>query len=84
MENSLDKLQTDNNERFAMKLPLLEGNRQIYLGQMFVTMLRLDRSLSYTDQQKKQFDVELIASVIEELGIDVDDIAWELKLRKDN
>ena len=84
MTNLSTKSEFNSNERFAVKLPILEGDHQIYLGQMFVTMLRLNRSLAYTDDQNKQFDIELVASVIEELDINLEDIAKELENRKLN
>lgn len=63
--------------RSTIKLPELEGDTQIFLGQTIVTLIRLniENDECYSKDQQHYFKAELMASVLEELNISLDDIA---------
>ena len=60
----------------TFKLPRLEGDTQVWLGQMIVSIIRLniENDTFYSPQMQKGFKTELMASIIEELGISTDDL----------
>lgn len=63
--------------RSTINLPLLEGDSQIFLGQTIVSLIRLnlENDDCYSLDMQHAFKVELMASVIEELNISIDEIA---------
>lgn len=70
--------------RSTINLPTLEGDTQIYLGQTIVAIIRLniENDCVYTSKMQHGFKVELMASVLAELNISIDDIAKVYQDRK--
>lgn len=68
------------------KLPHLEGDTRVWLGQMIVSIIRLniENNTIYSPQMQKGFKTELMASVIEELGITIDDLQKVYQSRSTN
>lgn len=70
--------------RSTIELPTLEGDTQIYLGQTIVSLVRLniENDTCYSKDMQHGFKVELMASILEELKISIDDIARVYQERK--
>lgn len=70
--------------RSTIELPRLEGDTQIYLGQTIVTLMRLsvENDICYSKEMQHCFKVEIMASVLEELNVSLDDIAEVYQERK--
>ncbi|MEG0108333.1 MAG: hypothetical protein RSO15_14940 [Bacteroides sp.] len=70
--------------RMTIELPSLEGDTQIYLGQTIVSLIRLniENDDCYSLDMQHGFKVELMASVLEELNVSIDDIAKVYQERK--
>lgn len=70
----------------TFKLPSLEGDTQVWLGQMIVSIIRLniENDTIYSPQMQKYFKTELMASVLEELGITTDDLQNVYQSRKED
>ncbi|MDU8957479.1 MAG: hypothetical protein E7G31_14640 [Bacteroides sp.] len=70
----------------TFKLPRLEGDTQVWLGQMIVSIIRLniENDTFYSPQMQKGFKTELMASIIEELGISTDDLQKVYQSRKED
>lgn len=70
--------------RSTINLPTLEGDTQIYLGQTIVAIIRLniENDCVYSSKMQHGFKVELMASVLAELNISLDDIAKVYQDRK--
>lgn len=70
----------------TFKLPRLEGDTQVWLGQMIVSIIRLniENDTFYSPQMQKGFKTELMASIIEELGITTDDLQKVYQSRKED
>lgn len=68
------------------KLPCLEGDTQVWLGQMIVSIIRLniENDTIYSPQMQKGFKTELMASIVEELGITTDDLQRVYQSRNTN
>lgn len=60
-----------------INLPILEGDTQVYLGQTIVAIIRLhlENDFTYSKDMQHGFKTELMASILEELNISIDDIA---------
>ena len=63
-------------ERSIIKQPELEGDTEIWLGQTIVGLIRLnmENDTCYTPSLQHVFKCELMASILEELNITVEDI----------
>lgn len=74
----------DRDLRTTFELPQLEGDTQIYLGQTIVTLMRLavENDTCYSKDMQRYFKTEIMASVLEELDISLDDIAKVYQERK--
>ena len=61
----------------TIELPTLEGDTQVYLGQTIVAIIRLniENDIVYSKEMQHGFKTELMASILEELNISLDDIA---------
>ena len=59
-----------------IKFPVLEGDSEIYLGQTIVTLVRMgiENNNTYSDETQHRFKVELMASVLSELDVTLDDL----------
>lgn len=70
----------------TIKLPELAGDTQVWLGQTIVSIIRLsiENDCVYSKEIQHGFKAELIASMLEELNISVDDIAKVYQSRKEN
>ena len=70
--------------RSTIELPKLEGDTQIYLGQTIGTLMRLsvENDICYSKEMQHCFKVEIMASVLEELNVSLDDIAKVYQERK--
>lgn len=80
-----DKTSSKANEMHTtIELPSLEGDMQFYLGQTIVTLIRLsiENDNCYSKEMQRGFKVELMASVLAELNISLDDIAKVYQDRK--
>lgn len=65
-----------NDEISTIKLPTLEGDTQIYLGQTIVTLIRIaiENKQCYSKKTQHYFKIELMASILEELNISTAEI----------
>lgn len=61
----------------VINLPTLEGDFQVPLGQTIVAIIRLhvENDITYSKDVQHDFKTELMASILEELNISIDDIA---------
>ena len=66
-----------------IKFPELEGDSYIYLGQAIVTLIRmgLENNVEYSLETQHRFKVELMASVLTELNVSLDDLKREYESR---
>lgn len=73
-----------NDMRTTIELPSLEGDTQIYLGQTIVTLMRLsiENDNCYSKEMQRGFKAEILASILEELDVSLDDIAKVYQERK--
>lgn len=73
------------NSKTLIKFPVLEGDSLIYLGQTIVTLVRMgiENNNTYSDETQHRFKVELMASVLSELEVSLDDLKKEYDARKD-
>lgn len=80
------EIQKKNNSKTLIKFPVLEGDSQIYLGQTIVTLVRMgiENNNTYSDEIQHRFKVELMASVLSELDVTLDDLKKEYDARKNN
>lgn len=80
------EIQKKNSSKTLIKFPVLEGDSQIYLGQTIVTLVRIgiENNNIYSDDTQHRFKVELMASVLSELNISLDDLKKEYDARKNN
>lgn len=80
------KIQKKNNSKTLIKFPVLEGDSQIYLGQTIVTLVRMgiENNIAYSDEIQHRFEVELMASVLSELDVTLDDLKKEYDARNIN
>lgn len=72
-------IQKKNNSKTLIKFPVLEGDSEIYLGQTIVTLVRMGIENNNTYQHR--FKVELMASVLSELDVTLDDLKKEYEIR---
>lgn len=79
-------VQKKDNSKTLIKFPVLEGDSQIYLGQTIVTLVRIgiENNDTYSDEMQHRFKVELMASVLSELDVSLDDLKKEYEARKFN
>lgn len=70
------EIQKKNDSKTLIKFPVLEGDSQIYLGQTIVTLVRMgiENNIAYSDETQHRFKVELMASVLSELDVTLDDL----------
>lgn len=80
------EIQKKNDSKTLIKFPVLEGDSQIYLGQTIVTLVRMgiENNIAYSDETQHRFKVELMASVLSELDVTLDDLKKEYDARKNN
>jgi len=80
------EIQKKNNSKTLIKFPVLEGDSQIYLGQTIVTLVRMgiENNNTYSDETQHWFKVGLMASVLSELDVTLDDLKKEYDARKNN
>ncbi len=80
------EIQKKNNSKTLIKFPVLEGDSQIYLGQTIVTLVRMgiENNNTYSDETQHRFEVELMASVLSELDVTLDDLKKEYEIRIKN
>lgn len=85
MKMSIKEIQKKNDSKTLIKFPVLEGDSQIYLGQTIVTLVRMgiENNIAYSDETQHRFKVELMASVLSELEVSLDDLKKEYDARKD-
>ena len=71
----IKEIQKKNDSKTLIKFPVLEGDSQIYLGQTIVTLVRMGikNNNTYSDEIQHRFKVELMASVLSELDVTLDD-----------
>lgn len=76
-------IQKKDNSKTLIKFPVLEGDSQIYLGQTIVTLVRMgiENNNIYSDDTQHRFKVELMASVLPELDVSLDDLQKEYEIR---
>ena len=77
-EVSLSRSNSQKEEvKSVINLPVLEGDTQVYLGQTIVAIVRLniENDYAYSKEMQHGFKTELMASVLKELDIPIDDIA---------
>jgi len=72
----IKEIQKKNDSKTLIKFPVLEGDSQIYLGQTIVTLVRMgiENNIAYSDETQHRFKVELMASVLSELDVSLDDL----------
>lgn len=60
----------------TFKLPDLEGDCSIMLGQTIVTLIRLnlENDNIYSKNMQQGFKIELMNSILEELGVTIEDL----------
>lgn len=80
------EVQKISNSKTLIKFPVLEGDCQIYLGQTLVTLVRMgiENNNTYSDETQHRFKVELMASVLLELDVSLDDLKKEYGARSSN
>lgn len=78
------EIQKKNNSKTLIKFPVLDGDSQIYLGQTIVTLVRIgiENNNTYSDETQHRFKVELMASVLAELNVSIEDLKREYESRK--
>ena len=79
----IKEIQKKNDSKTLIKFPVLEGDSQIYVGQTIVTLVRMgiENSNTYSDEIQHRFKVELMASVLSELDVTLDDLKKEYEIR---
>ncbi len=70
----VSKRQKEQESTMYFQLKQLDGDKQIYLGRSILALMALNKSPAYTEQQNKSFDIDLLASLIIELGISKEEI----------
>ena len=82
----IKEIQKKNDSKTLIKFPVLEGDSQIYLGQTIVTLVRMgiENNNTYSDEIQHRFKVELMASVLSELDVTLDDLKKEYEIRIKN
>ena len=85
MKKEIQKIDNSTTKTF-IKFPVLEGDSQIYLGQAIVTLVRIgiENNDTYSDEIQHRFKVELMASVLGELNVSLEDLRKEYEARKSN
>lgn len=80
------EIQKKNNFKTLIKFPVLEGDSQIQLGQTIVTLVRMgiENNNTYSNEMQHGFKVELMASVLSELNVSLDDLKKEYDARNIN
>ena len=79
IDKSLTKKKNQAEKEFSksiIKMPEMNGDTQIYLGQAILMLIRMgiDNTFTYSDKNKHFFKVELMSSILEELDITPEEI----------
>lgn len=73
-----------NGQRTIIQMPQLDGDSQIWVGQAVMMLIRMahENNLTYSDELKHCFNVELMSSILEELGVTPQEI-MDLRTREE-